>query len=297
MAGSRCEVILLTAWIEGLEGSVIQTLPARLNLMEFLTIFLSSLLTLLSPAGVVLDRVAEKSIRDQFAAVEQLSVRVDSAPSYQIVQGKAERIRLAGRGLFPVPDVRLDVLELETDPININRRRLLRRGRIRLEAPLRAGVRLVVKAEDVNRALRSPTVTNWLREIGSRLLLGEGGAEQVQGYEFRNLQIAFLDKQRFRLQATLQTSDTDSLDLLVESGIEVVAGHQFRLVAPVVRLNGADLPESLVNAIATGIPERLDLRQLENAGITTRILKWQADTQQLELAAFVQVRTDRNFKE
>lgn len=265
--------------------------------MEFLTIFLSSLLTLLSPAGVVLDRVAEKSIRDQFAAVEQLSVRVDSAPSYQIVQGKAERIRLAGRGLFPVPDVRLDVLELETDPININRRRLLRRGRIRLEAPLRAGVRLVVKAEDVNRALRSPTVTNWLREIGSRLLLGEGGAEQVQGYEFRNLQIAFLDKQRFRLQATLQTSDTDSLDLLVESGIEVVAGHQFRLVAPVVRLNGADLPESLVNAIATGIPERLDLRQLENAGITTRILKWQADTQQLELAAFVQVRTDRNFKE
>lgn len=65
--------------------------------MEFFTILLSGLLGLVSPAGLVIDRTAESFIRSRFE-VEQLQVRVDNAPSHQLLQGKVERVLIAGRG-------------------------------------------------------------------------------------------------------------------------------------------------------------------------------------------------------
>jgi len=55
------------------------------------TIILSGLLGLVSPVGSVIDRTAENAIRSRFEKVEQLQVRVDNAPSYQLLQGKVQR--------------------------------------------------------------------------------------------------------------------------------------------------------------------------------------------------------------
>lgn len=256
--------------------------------MEFFTIFLSSLLTLISPPGILVDRVAQKAIRSQFTKVEQLQVRVDAAPSYQLVQGKAERVRIAGRGLFPVPDVRLDVLEVETDPIDVNARRLVQRGRLRLETPLRAGVRLVLKEDDVNRALRSPSVLQQLRKSVSR---GLGGAigEQLARYDFRTIQVDFLGNQRLRVQADLQEANSEPLRLEIESGVELIAGHQIQLVDPRVRVNGTQVPEFVLSALVGSVAQQGDLNRLERSGITARILDWKVTDNQVAVAAFVQV--------
>ncbi len=69
--------------------------------MEFIAILLSSLISLVSPTGLVIDKVAENTLRKQFASVERLQVRIDNTPSYQILGGRVDRIRIAGRGLFP----------------------------------------------------------------------------------------------------------------------------------------------------------------------------------------------------
>ena len=66
--------------------------------MEFVSIFLSSLLFIASPAGAVLDQVAENAIRAQLAGVEDLEVRVDNASAVQLLQGKVEKLRIGGAG-------------------------------------------------------------------------------------------------------------------------------------------------------------------------------------------------------
>jgi hypothetical protein len=262
--------------------------------VEVLTIVLASLFTLISPAGFVVDQVAERTIRSRLAKVEELQVRVDNAPSYQIAQGRAERIRIAGRGLFPFQDVRLEALELETDPVNLKLGRSLRRG-LPLQQPLNAGIRLILKEEDINRALRSPSATAELRQLGVQVL-EDDDARQVERYELINPQVEFLDNQRIRVQVELrETGDPTTLAIFAELGVEIVGGRRVRLIAPVVRVNNKLVPEKLLSAIVRGVLERSDLRQLEKSGITARILHWRQNSGQIDLAAFVQISPNARF--
>ncbi|MGI0487103.1 DUF2993 domain-containing protein [Pantanalinema rosaneae CENA516] len=252
--------------------------------MDILTIVLSSLLGLVSPVGVVTDQVVAATIRDQLDSVEELRVRIDNAPNYDIVQGKADRIRIAGRGVFPLKDLRLAVVELETDPVNLNRRRL-QRGRLRLQEPFRAGVRLVVTEADINQALRSPNVLKRLQRLARQFLGSQAG-----DYTIQNSQVEFLANQRVRLQTELQSMGSpDRLAIEVESGLDIVAGRQLRLLQPTVQLNGTAVPEAIVIAVTDRLPSMLDLQQLEASGITARVLQFKLDDNQAELAAFVQV--------
>lgn len=93
--------------------------------MEFFTLLVSGLLGLVTPVGLVVDRTAENAIRSQLAQVEQLQVRVDNAPTHQLLQGKVERVRVAGRSLqLKWQEVRIAALELETDVIELEPRSL-----------------------------------------------------------------------------------------------------------------------------------------------------------------------------
>ncbi|XGV96275.1 MAG: DUF2993 domain-containing protein [Leptolyngbya sp. BL-A-14] len=257
--------------------------------MEFLAIFLSSLITLVSPAGFVVDRVAQNAIRKQFKSVEQLDVRIDNAPSYQLVQGKVDRVRISGRGLFPADDIRLDVLEVETDPIQLEASRL-RRGKTQLEKPLRAGVRLVLTQADLNRALRSPTVLKRLTSLGVNALGQSNGSQRSQRYSLLNPRLTFVANQRLQLQAELQeASDPTTLNIVAESGVEIIAGRQLRLTNPTVFINKEAVPEQVIRPIVKGISDQADLHLLEKSGITARILQLNLTENQISMAAFVQI--------
>ena len=86
--------------------------------MELIAIILSGFLSLLVPVGFVGDQIAAREIGKRFEKVEQLQVRIDNAPSYQILQGKLERVRIAGRGIWFSDSIRIEALELETDAIS-----------------------------------------------------------------------------------------------------------------------------------------------------------------------------------
>lgn len=254
--------------------------------MEFLTILLSTLLALVSPVGLAIDTIAENTLRSRLNKVEQLQVRVDNAPSYQFVQGKVERVRIAGRGLWLTPDIRIGALELETDPLNLDLQRI--RGgsspKQSLRKPLQAGVRLVFTEEDINKALLSPAIAARLRQLGSSL-----SRESRAPYELFNPQVDFLDNNRVRFQVDLQQKDAETLTLVVESGLKVVAGHRFSLIEPVATINGQSLSPFIVQGFAEGISKRYDLRSLEESGITARVLQLKVDSRELEVAAFVRV--------
>ncbi len=255
--------------------------------MEFLVILLSGLLTLVSPTNLVVEQLTASAIRGQLKQAETLAVRLDNAPSYRVAQGRIERLRIAGRGLYPAAEIRIAALEVETDPIAVNPA-ALRQGKITLEQPLNAGVRLVLTREDINRALRSPQVSQRLQDL-SLNLLGTSAA-QLERYDLVEPEVEFLDQQRLRFQAQLKSQQSDlQLSIAIESGITILAGRQLQLIDPAIAIDGRPLPPQLVNLLIGDISRQLDLVNLEETGITARILSWQLDRDQISLAAFVQL--------
>jgi hypothetical protein len=256
--------------------------------MEFLTILLSSLMGILAPAGLVIDTVAEQVIRDQLDSVEELAVRVDNTPSYQLLQGRVDRVRIAGRGLFPLAGVRIDMLELETDAIALNPDRL-RQGKPELEQPLNAAIRLRLTQADLDKALTAPEVLEQLRTLGFSLAV-PAQAGQSEQYDFINPQIELLDHNRLRFQVFLKERETaKQIHIFAESGFEVVAGHQIQLVNLSVRVNDQPFPDELVQGLSQGIGRRLDLRNLEDRGLIVRLLELKVEDGELAIAAFIHI--------
>jgi hypothetical protein len=260
--------------------------------MEFFTVLLSGLLGILAPAGLIIDSVAENAIRDQLEDVEQLEVRVDNAPSYQILQGKVQRVRIAGRGLFPIAGVRVDTVELETDAIALDLDNL-QEGRSALEQPLQAGLRLVLKQADLNQALQSPEITEQLRDL-SLNLIGRSGAEQLQRYDFIDPQIELLGD-RLRVQVILREQGTQQdLHIIAELGLAAVSAQRLQIIEPTVSVNGEPIPPQLIQPLIDGLNQQLDFANLETFGITVRLLQLEINPDALSLAAFIRVEAALN---
>ncbi|MGI2902028.1 LmeA family phospholipid-binding protein [Tolypothrix sp. VBCCA 56010] len=256
--------------------------------MEFLTILLSGLLGLVSPVGIAVDHIAENAIRSQFSKVGELQVRVDNAPSYQLLQGTFERVRIAGRSLqLKRQNIRIAVLELESDRIEIKPRSLTRKPQ--LKKPLQAGVRLVLTEEDINQALRSPQLIARLQKLNINLQnFANTGANPV--YNLVNPQVRFLPNNRLRIQVELQEKQKSKpLLIKAESQVSIVNGRQIQLVNLVAQVDQVEVPPKLINVILNNINKRLDLRNLEGGGLQARILKLKISQGELEMAAFVRI--------
>ncbi|HEY9808725.1 MAG TPA: DUF2993 domain-containing protein [Halomicronema sp.] len=259
--------------------------------MEILSILLSLILTIISPAGFIADSAAEKAIRNQLESVEQLQVRIDNTPSYQLIQGKVDRIRIAGRGLYLKQDIRIDTLEIETDPLNIDIKKLQQRRQnldlSALRSPLNAGIRLVLTPEDINRALKSPELTNRLNNLTSSLAEGPE-AEQIQRYQILNPRIQFLENNRLQFIVEIQEKGyPDQLTLDIQTGLIINQG-KLQLSDLSILANQEPVPPRIARTLTQRINSRLNIQSIQNTQILLRFLKLNLTPEQLEIAAFVQ---------
>jgi hypothetical protein len=254
--------------------------------MEILTILLSSLIGLISPVGFITDTLAEQAIRDRLESVEQLEVRIDNGPSYQLLQGRVNRVRIAGQGLFPIDDLRIETLQVETDAIDINVDRL-QAGELVLDQPLNFGVRVILRREDLNQLLRSPYVTEVLQDFNLSLA---DDIDNLQGdSDVTETQIDLLDDNRIRIQVDFRdTQSTDQLTLVAETGLIPQDGSQIQFADPVFIAN-EDVFTTELEPLLQAISQGLDLRNLDDSGITARILQLKVDPirDEIVLAALV----------
>jgi hypothetical protein len=259
--------------------------------MEFLTIFITIIISFLSSGGLILDRVLANLIRSRTESVEELEVRVDNVPSYQILQGKAKRIRIASRGLEPIEQVRIAVLELETDPIELDLEQLQggdgQNFRQALRKPLQGGIRLVLSQQDLNKALQSEQIQSYLPKLISN--------SETESYQLINPRLELKGDNRvaIALQVKLLKRDREeTLDITLELGLEVEQGHQIKIVDPMGTLNGRKLSRKLLQGFADNINSQLDFRTLEKDGITLRLLKLDINDNEINMAAFVRIAKD-----
>lgn len=275
--------------------------------MEILTIVLSGLFSVLSGGGVILDSLINKNIREQVVRVEQQAVRVDNTPSYQILQGKLQKIRFAAQGVEIKPNLRVAVLQLETDAIDLDRSKLnldsISGLRQSLEQPLQGALRLVVTEADLNRALQSPEIQVKLQQTLNRLIARKVGSANIS-YELINPRVELQPSNRLGLQFKLSRSNLSSdrqvlplgnpkseLAIALELKIEVLNGKTIQLTEPKGTVNGRPLSSSLLKGFASGISDRLDLSLLEANGILARLLQLEIDGDEIELAGFARMET------
>ncbi len=258
--------------------------------MEFLAILLSGLISIISPVGFVVDQVAENAIRSQFQSVEQLKVRVDNAPVHQIVQGRANRVLISGKGLVLTQSFRISALELEADNIDIDPNSL-GRGQVTLGRPLQAGVHLILTQDDINRAIQAPEFVERLRGIAIDLPGPPQAQRRIQRYDFLNPQVKILDGDRLEISLDLQEQGKpEILHLVAQASIQVIKGRRLQLINPTLMVDGQSAPLEILSALTDGINRRVDLANLEASGITARILQFKlAPNRELDLAIFVQV--------
>ncbi|MEM6714232.1 MAG: DUF2993 domain-containing protein [Cyanobacteria bacterium P01_D01_bin.6] len=255
--------------------------------MEWITIILSSLFTLVSPVGLVADQVAEGVIRERLYQAELVDVRIDNTPNFRLVGGRVDRLRFAGRGLYPVPEFRIDILDVETDPIDIDLP-ALQDGKFALDEPIQAATHIVLKTEDINTLLRSPRVQELLNTLEFNL---PGASDRERNrYRLSNPQITFLPENRLRVTVDLVDRVLqEEVETLVETGIQIIDGHQLVLVEPTIVIDGQSVPEPLIKAFTEGVDAALTLKQFDDWEIVARVLQFELQPEALDLVVYVRV--------
>ncbi|WP_019507756.1 DUF2993 domain-containing protein [Pleurocapsa sp. PCC 7319] len=281
--------------------------------MEVLTIVLSGLLSLVSSGGIILDSVAANRIRSQLISIEEQDIRVDNSPSYGIAQGKLQQVRIATRGVTIKPDLRIAVLELETDRVHFNRDKLdfnsIDGLRESLEQPLQGAAKLIVTEDDLNQALKSPEVVAQMQQVLNRLIIRKAGSTNIS-YQLIAPQVELNSANRFGVKFNLSRPSTNSeinrnaiapsstdssltreLAIDLEFKILVLKGKTIRIAEPQGTVNGRPMSSRLLTGFAEGISDRLNLSFLESNGILARILQLEIDEDKLKLVGFAKVET------
>jgi hypothetical protein len=255
--------------------------------MEWITIIVSSLFTLISPVGLIADQVAEGLIRDNLYQAELINVRIDNTPNFRLVGGRVDRVRFAGRGISPIPELRIDVLDVETDPIDIDLP-ALQDGRFALDDPIQAAMHVVLNTEDINDFLRSPRVQELLNTLEFNL---PGASERERNrYGLSNPQITALEGNRVRVTVDLADRvQQEQVEALVETGIQVVDGHQLVLLDPSIVIDGQAVPQQLIKAFTEGIASELTLKQFDALAVVARVLQFELQPEKINLVVYVRV--------
>jgi hypothetical protein len=259
--------------------------------MELITILLSGITALFALGGVVVDKNVETAFRNQIDRAEQLQVRTDNAPNFQVIGGKIDKIRIAGRGVWVTRDLRVDTLEVETDPISVNLQAIQADGNnpssSSLKKPLQAAIKFKFNEEDLNNYLKSPDAVAQLQKMTTSTL-GSVAGSLNKDYQITNPRVRFLGNNRLGVETDLKDpNSSETLSVKLETGLSVVGGRKFQLIDPTAAVGGTPVPPFLLAGLTAGIGERLDLDVLEQRGLTARVLRFKVDPQQLEVAAFV----------
>jgi LmeA-like phospholipid-binding len=190
-------------------------------------------------------------------------------------------------------DLRIDTLEVETDPMAVNLKAIQEDGQnpqaSSLQQPIQAGVKFKFNEEDLNNFLKSPDAIARLQKMTTSTFGGVASSLN-KDYQVTNPQIKFLGNNRLGIKAELQDpSSGEKLGVSLETGVNVIGGRKFELVSPTAMVGGTQVPPFLLAGLTTGMADLFNVDILEQGGLTARILQFKVNPQELDLAAFVRV--------
>ncbi len=265
--------------------------------MEILVSVLSGILAIASSVNMIGDRLVEKEIRSLAQEVDTLAVRIDNTPNYDALGGKVKRVRVATRDLKISSEVAFKALEVDVDAINISLQELLKedlvteidgvptlRLRELFESDVQMATRVVLTQEQLDNILQSESINSTLSERLSDIL--NGVSDNDGEFIINSFELDLIDKNRVALR--MKITDTEGeygdkgeeIDVDLELNIKVLDGSNFELFDQKIYVEGEEIePE---NDVLRARP--LTFRVLEEVGLEIRVLQWNSDPDELELA-------------
>ncbi|MEH2315290.1 MAG: DUF2993 domain-containing protein [Nostoc sp.] len=111
----------------------------------------------------VLSQSAEMMVSQALDEVEKIDINVET-DLFKIVQGQADGVSFAAKGLVIKEDIRIQEIKLQTDSIDINPLTALF-GKIELNEAVNAIARIVLTEVDMNRTLASDYVSSQMQNF------------------------------------------------------------------------------------------------------------------------------------
>ncbi len=255
--------------------------------MDILISVTTIIISLVSTGAVFLNNSLSNLVKNQSYQVEELSLRVNSRPSYNLLSGSAQGILFATRGWEIRENIRLELFELETDEIKVNLAQLNNinedNWRQVLTAPLAMGFHLVMTENDLNNLFKSALVQSLIANLSEN-------SRQVNP-EIINLEFDLLPDNQIALDAEvkLASQGDEVLKIHLELGLELIKGHQLKIVNPQGTLNQRQLSSKLLQGFADNINMQLDLVILEESGITVRLLQLDIEENNLNIVGLAYI--------
>ncbi len=265
--------------------------------MEVLVYILSGILAIATSVNAVGDKILKNRIESQVKSVNTVAVRIDNAPNYNPLGGKAQRVRVATRDLEVSDAIAFKALELDIDGINIKLKEWLNedlvteidgvptlRLRELVEHPVHMATRMILTQEQLDNILQSETINPGLSQRLEDVL--NRVSESDTDFTISSFQLDLIDRNRVAVRMKIPDiqgeygKKNEELDVDLELGIEVIDGKSFELIDQKVFINGEEIePEHKVL-----IARPITLEILEQVGIQARVIQWQSDRDELELA-------------
>jgi hypothetical protein len=253
--------------------------------MSIVISIIALLATLSGVGGYYADNLVRDLVRSQLSGAERLEVRVEAIPNYKLISGEIDRLRLAGRGLYVRPDLRIARLDVETDGILIDLG-----STPKLRRPLQAAINLELTETDLNRALNAPDILKSLQGLKAELPGGVGGSGQPEVLNFTEPHIALVGENQVIVQSVVRVEGKEKTLLVTfRSGLAVDRGTRLRLVNPVFTLDDVPVPPEIADVFLSGLNQVVDFEQLAKQGIDARILKLEVEPGQLNFVGFARI--------
>lgn len=228
-----------------------------------------------------LSHVAELSIASQLDKAENIDVEIRTDPG-KLVQGRLDSVAISGKGLVMKQDLRMEILEINTDKVEINPLSAVF-GNIQLTHPTNAQAQIVLTEADINRAFSSDYIQGKLHNLNIDI---EGCSVIV---DVQQATVNLPGENKFVLTAEFLLKEKGEVKKLSATAIPKIEenGHQISL--EILSAEGEGLTLKLVFAIFEQLTTLLDLRNFNIPGVSFQLRHIDAQAGQLLIHAHTQI--------
>ncbi len=223
-----------------------------------------------------LNKMAEMALSSQMEEADNLQVQVKIDPS-NLAKGEVDSLTISGEGLVMQPDLRMSELEMQINTIAVKPLKALF-GKIEMVKPTDGTARVVLTAEDLDRAFNSPATIDHLRQV----------VVQIDGapVKIATIKIAcHLLSDKISLQTEVVSDTGTAWQVAFASTPRVSTDGQGVVLEDIQYSEGKEVSPELISALVERANEILNLRNFEMEGISLHIQQLQVEADKLTLQA------------
>lgn len=230
-----------------------------------------------------ISKAAEVGIDSQLDEVESLDVDVEANP-LDVAQGNIESVTIDAKGMVMNKDLRTERLVLQTDSIEIDSLKAAF-GNIELKHSTNAEAKIVLKEEDLQRALNSEYIQNKLKD---KKVTIDGETVTVNA---EDVTFELPGDEKISLTAKIALAESSETKQISVSAKPRVEENGNKIVLEDVEYpNGENTNPELTQALLDSTSELLDLRNFELDEMSLQIKRLDVRQGKMTMTAGAEIR-------